>query len=813
MLPPTDPDLPASELVTSLPLERRVTLLSGSDVWHTEPVGEIDLPPVMMTDGPHGLRKQEESGDHLGVSGSKPATCFPTAVTLASSWDEELVAEVGEAVGREAAAEQIAVVLGPGLNIKRHPNCGRNFEYLSEDPLLSGRLAAALVSGIQSQGVGACLKHFAVNNQESHRLVVDVVIDERTLREIYLAGFEHAVTTARPWTVMAAYNSVNGTYCCDHQRLLTRILRDEWRFDGLVMSDWGATNDRVAGVHAGMDLEMPSSSGVFDGDVVAAVRSGDLAEPDVTTCAARVVELVRRSPTAAGAPADLAAHHTLARWAAAAGSVLLTNDGLLPLDPGRSVAVIGAFAQQPRYQGFGSSLVNPTRLDRALEAIRERAKGAVEYAAGYDPATAAPDPLLVAEAEEVSRRCDTAVLLVGLPGVYESEGFDRTDLHLPRQHEGLIARVCRANPRTVVVLANGAPVAMPWADQPAAILESYLGGQAGGGAVADVLFGDVEPGGRLAETFPLQQADVPSDPWFPGPPRQVEYREGIYVGYRYYATAGVGVRFPFGHGLGYTTFAYSDITADTDRIQAGEPLTVRATVTNTGGRAGSEVVQVYVHDGTGVIDRPARELKAFTKVRLAPGESSTVEFRLDARAFAYYDVADEDWRVPAGEFRIDVGSSSVAIAGSVAVIVVGGKTRRRPPRRALVAATDDQFQELLGRPIPVPVPERPFTRLTTVGELRATRTGRLLRAGLHRFTRGRFEQMAGGDTAMADGLSEALDMMPLRGVVLFADGKVPWPVLDAIVDTLNGRLPGRIVAAAGAAPGAVVSGIRSRTSR
>ena len=767
-----------------LPLADQIALLSGLDVWHTQPLPDAGVRSVMLSDGPHGLRKQEVGGDHLGTTGSKPATCFPPAVTLASSWDPALLHEVGAALGREAAAEGVAVVLGPGLNIKRHPHCGRNFEYLSEDPLVAGRLAAAMVEGIQSQGVGACLKHFAVNNQEAHRLVVDAVVDERTLRELYLAGFEHAVTQSRPWTIMAAYNAVNGTFCTDHHRLLTSILRDEWGFDGLVMSDWGATNDRVAGVHAGMDLEMPGSGGVSDGDVAAAVASGKLAAEAVVACADRVLHLVDRAPSGPVGDTDHEEHHELARRAAAESTVLLTNDGILPLSPDRRVTVIGAFAKHPRFQGFGSSLVNPTRVDTAWDALSHRGV-TQDYAPGYDPLNSVADEALIADAERIAADADVVVLMVGLPGVDESEGFDRTRSGLPPQHDALVRRVCAVNPRTVVVLSNGSPVTMPWVDQPAAIVEAYLGGQASGSALGDVLFGDHEPAGRLAETFPVRQADVPSDQWFPGHPHQVEYREGLAVGYRAAETVPAPL-FCFGHGLGYTTFEYGDVSLNRTRSRSDQPVLVTVPVTNTGTRTGSDVVQVYVHDTTGAVVRPRRELRGFAKVRLDPGQTEQVVIELPPRAFAYYDVASAEWRVPAGVHVIEVGASSQDIRTSTELTITG-TAPHHSTESSLTARSDTAFAARLGRSIPIPRPDRPFTRLTTVGELRLSPLGRIVRSGLHRYTRGQFEQMADGDDLMAERLAGALDEMPLRAAVLFTDGTVPWSALDGLLAMLNGR--------------------------
>lgn len=765
---------------TDLTLTEQVRLLSGQDFWHTQALPDAGVPSMMMSDGPHGLRAQQGAGDHVGATAARPATCFPTAVTMASTWDEQLLVEVGQAVATEARALGVGLVLGPGLNIKRHPLCGRSFEYLSEDPLLSGRLAAALVTGIQSRGVGACLKHYAVNNQESHRLVVDAVVDERTLREIYLSGFEHAVAAGGPWSVMAAYNSVNGRPCTTSRRLLTEILRDEWGFDGLVVSDWAATVDRVRGLEAGLDLEMPGSAGISDGDVVAAVQDGRLPADAVAACAQRVVDLVGRAPRDAVGTIPVDSHDALARRVAADGSVLLRNDGLLPLPPGASVALVGAFAQTPRYQGYGSSVVTPTRLTSTREAFAARGMD-VSYAAGYDPGSSPPDQALIDEAVDAARAADVAVVVVGLPGSHESEGFDRDHLRLPPQHDALVWAVCAANPRTAVVLSNGAPVVMPWRDQPAAILEAYLGGQAGGAALVDVLLGDREPGGRLAETFPVRQADVPSDPFFPGDPHQVQYREGLFVGYRHAVTGGAQPAFPFGHGLGYTTFTWEDARLDRTSVGAGEGVSVSVRVTNTGDRAGSDVVQVYRHDRTGVVLRPRRELVGFAKVRLDPGESATATIDVAPRAFAFYDVAAADWRVPSGPYALEVARSSVDVVHTLELAVTGGVTSApEPPSTAPVAYSDEDFARRLGRPIPEPRPVRPFTRDSTLGEVRATRLGGLLHAVLS----ARGPAQVDEDAPMVE---RSLEELPLRAAALFSQGRITWARLDLVLDLLNGR--------------------------
>jgi beta-glucosidase len=773
-----------------LDLSQPIALLSGGGFWHTRALPEAGVASVLLSDGPHGLRVQPEATDPVGLAGSLAATCFPPAVTLASSWDEHLVADVGAAVAAEASALGVSLVLGPGLNIKRHPLCGRNFEYFSEDPLLTGRLAAAMVRGIQDGGdggsVGACLKHFAVNNQEYQRFVVDAVVDERTLREIYLAGFEYAVTQAKPWAVMAAYNQVNGIPCTQSEWLLTGVLRGEWGFDGVVVSDWGATGDRIAAVRAGMDLEMPGSKGLWNQALSAAARSDDQVRAAIARSAQRVVDLVARAGTI-GARRDIgttaAGHDRLARRAAAAGTVLLTNDGVLPLRPDWSVAVVGAFAAVPRYQGNGSSLVTPIRLTSTLDAFQARGM-TVTYALGYEPVASALDRDLIAEASAVAAAADVAVVLVGLPASYESEAFDRDHLHLPRQHDELVAAVAEANPRTVVALSNGAPVLMPWLGQVAAVLETYLGGQASGGALVDVLCGDTEPGGRLAESFPAAQEDVAADPFFPGQPHQVEYREGIFVGYRHHCTAGAPPLFPFGHGLGYTTMSWNAPALQPQDIGPGEGVTVTLTVTNTGQRPGSDVVQVYVADRTGVVLRPRRELAGFAKIHLEPGGSVDVTIDVPARAFSFWDSDAASWRVPAGPFDVEIARSSANIVHSRPVTVHRGVTRAaEPPSAPCVAASDEAFERRLGRPIPRARPSRPFTRESTLGEVRTTALGRVLMWAIRRATP--IDEASRGDVTAMKMLNRSLEGLPLRAVAAFSSGKLRWRTIDVLIDLFN----------------------------
>jgi beta-glucosidase len=781
------------ERVAALPVSRRIEILSGRDFWRTEAIPELDLPAIMLTDGPHGLRRQPDGADHLGIGTSVPATCFPTASALGSTWDVELLDEVGRALGRECRSQRVAVLLGPALNIKRHPACGRNFEYLSEDPLLSGRLAAALVKGIQSQGVAACLKHYAANNHETRRMVSDSIIDERTLREIYLAGFEIAVKQGHPWTVMTSYNQINGEYVSDSRRLVADVLRGEWGFEGLVVTDWGGTHDRAASVAAGVDLEMPSSGGAHDGEIRDALDGGQLTDDDITDRATTVASLAARCvpPTDDSvATFDIVDHHRLARRVASAGTVLLSNDGTLPLDPAVDVAVIGEFAVDPRYQGAGSSQVVPTRIDDARLHLEERISGHVRYAAGYDAATGETTPALLREATELAIVSDVAVVFVGLPAVAEAEGIDRSTLALPTGHDELIEAVCAANGRTIVVLSNGAPVLMPWVERAAAVVEGHLGGQAGGSAIVEVLTGDSEPGGRLAETIPASMV-FPSEENFAGG-RQVEYREGLHIGYRFFDRAGVAPRFPFGHGLSYTTFDYGEIAVS----GGGSARVVELTVTNEGERAGSDVVQVYVRDVESSVYRPDKELRGFAKVNLEPGESSDVRIPLDERAFAYYDVDTGGWAVEGGDFDVLVGASSTDIRGCVSIAVEGdAEPRPQPgPSGPGFVATDAEFEAMLGHPIPTPTPILPFTRDTLVEELGVTRLGRTVQRGILRIADRQLQKMLGDDPdPVVVKLSEAMIReSPLRFLITMSGGVAPSKAFDGLAGLLSAlRIAGR----------------------
>ncbi|MEV5008513.1 glycoside hydrolase family 3 C-terminal domain-containing protein [Streptomyces sp. NPDC055692] len=653
-----------------LTLAEKASLTSGADFWTTKPVERAGIPSIMMTDGPHGLRKQAGATDHLGLSESVPATCFPPAVGLASTFDPELARRVGEALGTESAIEDVAVILGPGINIKRSPLCGRNFEYFSEDPIVSGVLGAGLVRGIQSKGVGSSLKHFAANNQEHDRMRVSSDIDPRPLREIYLRGFQHVVEDAQPWTVMCSYNRVNGVYASQDPWLLTEVLREEWGFEGLVVSDWGAVENRVEGLPAGLDLEMPSSGGRTDAQLVAAVEDGSLEERAVDVAADRMLDLVRKAQArpAVDGPLDVDAHHALAREAAGRSIVLLKNDGVLPLARQVRVAVIGAFAEQPRYQGAGSSLINPTRLDTALEEIRALSSGQVSYSAGFTVDGSGDTAALREEAVTAAGAAQVALLFLGLPAAQESEGFDREHIDLPAVQLELLDAVVAANPNTVVVLSNGGVVALPFRDRVPAIVEGWLLGQAGGGATADVLYGVVNPSGKLTETIPLRLEDNPSYGNFPGEFGHVRYGEGLLVGYRWYDAKGLEVAYPFGHGLSYTTFSYGEATAS---LNDRGDVVVTVPVTNTGEVAGREIVQVYTSLASSAVQRAPRELKAFASVALEAGEVKTVELTVHRADLTYWDVRVDRWVLEGGDYTIEVGASSRDLRATATVTLDG----------------------------------------------------------------------------------------------------------------------------------------------
>ena len=710
-------------LLKKLTLEEKCALLSGAETFKTRGMPEHGIPQIWLSDGPHGLRKQAGESDHLGLNPSVPATCFPTASAVANSWDAALGEEIGAALGEEAAAQEVSVVLGPGLNMKRNPLCGRSFEYFSEDPYLAGKLAAGYIRGIQSKGVAACPKHFAVNSQETRRMASDSIVDERTLREIYLTGFEIAVKEGHPRSIMSSYNLVNGTYANENKHLLMEILRGEWGFDGAVITDWGGSNDHALGVKNGSTLEMPAPGGDSVRELLAAVESGKITESDIDARLSELLPLVfdtKAALDAAPREFDAAAHHALARRAAAESLVLLKNEGsLLPLAAGSKVAVIGDFAKNPRYQGAGSSMVNSTQVDVLLDKLIDSELNVIGYQQGFDR-HGKPDAALQESACELATQADTVILCMGLDEIAESEGLDRSNLRLAQNQVDLLQAVAAVNPKIVVVLYSGSVVETPWLDNCQALLYAALGGQAGAGAVADALTGKVNPCGKMAETWPLTYADVPSAADFATRRKTVEYREGLYIGYRYFTTAEKAVRFPFGYGMSYTTFAYSDMAADEQGVSL--------TVTNTGSVAGTEIVQLYIAKKNSELFRPAKELKGFARVTLAPGEKQRITIMLDDKAFRFWNVKANRWEIEGGEYELLVGASVEDIRLCEKISVHGTATVHPYEDRDLdcyykgdvLHVSDADFEKLLGHPIPKG--KTKIDRNLTLGELNHARS-------------------------------------------------------------------------------------------
>ena len=710
-------------LLKKLTLEEKCALLSGAETFKTRGMPEHGIPQIWLSDGPHGLRKQAGESDHLGLNPSVPATCFPTASAVANSWDAALGEKIGAALGEEAAAQEVSVVLGPGLNMKRNPLCGRSFEYFSEDPYLAGKLAAGYIRGIQSKGVAACPKHFAVNSQETRRMASDSIVDERTLREIYLTGFEIAVKEGHPRSIMSSYNLVNGTYANENKHLLMEILRGEWGFDGAVITDWGGSNDHALGVKNGSTLEMPAPGGDSVRELLAAVESGKISESDIDARLSELLPLVfdtKAALDAAPREFDAAAHHALARRAAEESLVLLKNEGaLLPLAAGTKVAVIGDFAKNPRYQGAGSSMVNSTQVDVLLDKLIDSELNVIGYQQGFD-LHGKPDAALQKSACELATQADTVILCMGLDEIAESEGLDRSNLRLAQNQVDLLQAVAAVNPKIVVVLYSGSVVETPWLDNCQALLYAALGGQAGAGAVADALTGKVNPCGKLAETWPLAYADVPSAADFATRRKTVEYREGLYIGYRYFTTAEKAVRFPFGYGMSYTTFAYSDMAADEQGVSL--------TVTNTGSVAGTEIVQLYVAKKNSELFRPAKELKGFARVTLAPGEKQRITIMLDDKAFRFWNVKANRWEIEGGEYELLVGASVEDIRLCEKISVHGTATVHPYEDRDLdcyykgdvLHVSDADFEKLLGHPIPNG--KTKIDRNLTLGELNHARS-------------------------------------------------------------------------------------------
>lgn len=752
------------ELVSKLTLEEKAGLCSGADFWHTKAVERLGIPSSMVSDGPHGLRKQDLEADHLGINESIKAVCFPAGCGTAASFNRELLREMGEALGNECQAEGVSVILGPAVNIKRSPLCGRNFEYYSEDPYLATEIAGSLINGVQSKNVGTSIKHFLANNQEHRRMSSSSEVDERTIREIYLAAFEGAITKQKPWTVMCSYNRINGTYAAENRTYLTDVLRKEWGFEGYVMSDWGAVNRRVEDLEAGLDLEMPSCGGVNDKLIVDAVRSGRLDEKILDTAVERILNIVFRYEEGRDTQAvfDRDADHEKARRVAQETIVLLKNEEVLPLSRTAKTAFIGKYAAQPRYQGGGSSHINSHKVTSAMDAVAGMDN--ITYSQGFDDAADETDETLLKEAVEAAKAAKTAVIFAGLPDNFESEGFDRSHMRMPDCQNRLIEAVAAVQPNTVVVLHNGSPVEMPWADQVKGIVEAYLGGQAVGQAVTDILFGDVNPSAKLPETFPKKLEDNPSYLYYQGEGDRVEYREGVFVGYRYYDTKKMDVLFPFGHGLSYTTFTYSNMKVSAESIRDTDTLTVSLDVTNSGERDGKEIVQLYVSAKNSSVIRPVKELRGFEKVALKAGETKTVTFTLDKRAFSYWETKIHDWYAETGAYEILAGASSRDIRLSSQVQVTASRSL------PVLFTLDSCFGDVMTNPKAAAILAPLSSMAGAVAPVAVEDSG---------------ENSASASAISKEMMMAMMRYMPLRGIISFSGGRLSVEDLQKMVDDMN----------------------------
>lgn len=755
-------------LISQMTLEEKASLCSGADFWHTKAIERLGIPAVMVSDGPHGLRKQRQDADHLGINDSIRAVCFPASCATAASFDIQATREIGEAIGDACQNQKVAVALGPAVNIKRSPLCGRNFEYFSEDPYLTARLTASYIKGLQSRHIAASVKHFAANSQENRRMSSDSVVDERTLREIYFPAFEAAVKEGKTKTVMCSYNRINGTYASQNPWLLTQVLRKEWGFDGYVVSDWGAVSDRVKGLEAGMELEMPSSNGENDKKIVAAVKAGKLDEAVLDRAVERILRVhedyINNEDT--DTPWDMEAQNALASRIASDCMVLLKNkDDLLPLNEneGEDIAVIGYFAKKPRYQGGGSSHVNSFKVTSLMDALDGVA--GIRYAQGYGIRDEAPDEALIAEAVELAKNAKYAVIVAGLPDSFESEGYDRSHLRMPDCQNELIERVARVNPNTAVVLYNGSPIEMPWINRVGAVVEGYLGGQAVGEATRNILFGHVNPSGRLPESFPMKIEDTSAFLSYGGEGDNAVYSEGVFVGYRWYDKKKTDILFPFGHGLSYTLFEYSNLRMSANNILDTDVLTVSVDVTNTGARPGKEVVQLYVSDVESTLFRPLRELKGFEKIHLAPNETKTVSFTLDKRAFATWNTQIHDWHVESGAFMIQIGKSSRDIILEAQVHVTG--TMDLPVHFTM----DSIMADVLAHPRGAQI----MGNMNVFGALTSVETEAE-------------QQSDPASDAITDKMMEAMQRYsPLRSLVAFSNGQMTFEQLEDILSLLNGE--------------------------
>ena len=784
----------AKELVLQMTLEEKASLCSGKDFWHMKGIERLGLEEIMLADGPHGLRKQEGGSDHLGINKSVPATCFPTASATACSFDIELMKDIGVALGEECLQNAVSVILGPGVNIKRSPLCGRNFEYISEDPYLTGKLASALVNGVQSQGVGTSVKHYAVNNQETRRMTSNSVVDMRALREIYLSAYETIVKESQPWTFMCSYNLINGTYAAEHKWLLSDILRDEWGFEGIVVTDWGAIVDRVTGIESGLDLEMPACGGYSNGKIVEAVNSGSLDVKELDKVTERLVELILKAMATRKSDFkyDGNSHHMLAREASAKSSVLLKNeDAVLPISTDKKVAVIGGFAKKARYQGAGSSKINPSKIDNVLEELTTAGYD-VQFAEGYSLVPmSAPDDVLIEEACNIAKESDVAIVFAGLPDEYESEGFDRKSLDMPEGHNKLIEAVSKVNSNTVVVLMLGAPVVLPWSENVKGILVAYLGGQAVGSGIVDILSGNKCPSGKLAETWPVKLSDTSSFNYFPGRKKSVEYRESIFVGYRYYDTVGKEVAYPFGYGLSYTKFEYSNLKAV---AKGGTEFDVSFTITNVGDCSGAEIAQLYLGKKDSETYRANKELRGFEKVQLDVGESKNIIISLDENSFKIFDVKENMWVVENGVYEIQVGSSSRDIVLNCNIEVEGiridvsdlqekASIYWNLPKDNL-EIDDASFIAVYGKELPPSerLPDEKYSINSTMTDIQDCEIGKNI---YNQVKEGAKAMMGDGNNGLAQIIEAMLADLPLRGLSMLTGEAFPPQKIEEIVCLLN----------------------------
>ncbi|MBQ6380421.1 MAG: glycoside hydrolase family 3 C-terminal domain-containing protein [Clostridia bacterium] len=782
-----------ADIVSKMSLEQKAKIVSGKDYWHLEGFEELGLPEIQVTDGPHGLRKQDPDNKTVGLGGSFPATCFPPASLSGCSWDLALLEQEGAAMGEECLQEKVSVILGPGVNIKRSPTCGRNFEYFSEDPYVAGKCAAAVIRGIQSKGVGTSLKHFAANSQEAYRMTIDEVVDERALREIYLPAFEIAVKESQPWTIMNAYNRVNGVYASQSKWLIDKVARKEWGFKGIFVTDWGASVDRIPGLKAGTDLEMPTSGDMNDKLIIKAVQSGKLEEEILDERVDALVDMILRAKPALEKDFtyDVEEHHAIAARIAEGSMQLLKNeDNLLPLKAGQKVAVIGEMAEKPRYQGAGSSVINPTKLDNALDNLRALGVD-VTYAKGYSKQTDRLDTALFCEALNVAQEADVVLVFAGLTEPFEGEGYDRKNINMPACQNRLIAEICKCNPNVAVVLAGGSVIKMPWHSKVKAILNSGLGGQAGGIAVANILTGKVNPSGKTTETYIKDYKDNPTYGNYPSKAQTAEHRESIYVGYRYYDKLGKNVLFPFGHGLSYTKFKYTAAKLSSTSIKENDEVTLTFKIKNVGEVAGAEIAQVYVADKESTIFRPEKELKAFTKVFLEPGEQQTVSITLDKRAFAFYNVKTHDWCVESGDFEILVGASSrdIKLKAKLKVkaeeVAIPNYSETAPHYYDDVSAiTREDFEVLYGKKLPSPTrsKNKRIDKYCCLDDARDTKWGgricKLINKAVGTFA----GSDANGDAAM---IAAMATQIPLRNFVAMSMGAFTPQMLNGLLKLLN----------------------------